>query len=433
MTNWTKYRIEQLIAEGLLTVGDGYRAKNSELGSDGLPFARASNINEGFHFDDADRFPEGNLDRAGEKISCPGDVVFTSKGTVGRFAFVRPEIEQFVYSPQLCYWRSLAPQIIDSRFLFYWMHGREFWLQVNGVKGQTDMADYVSLRDQRRMFITLPKIDEQKAIAAVLSAFDDKIELNRQMNATLEETARALFKSWFVDFDPVRRNQEARLFRKSLASAQPYDHLFPDRLEVDGNGCEVPEGWQVQPLGEVVGFAYGKSLTANNRFPGEIPVYGSNGQVGWHNEKLVDGPGIIVGRKGNPGAVVWSQTDFYPIDTTFYIVPTGLITSLYFLFFVLENQNLPSLSADSAVPGLNRNIAYRNLIACPPQPAFELFDGIARSIFDKIHANEKESRTLADLRDTLLPRLMSGRLRVPTEPEARLFRKSLASSQEHGR
>lgn len=253
MTNWTKHRIEELIAEGILSIGDGYRAKNSELGSEGLPFARVSNVNDGFHFDDADRFPDENLDRVGEKVSCPGDVVFTSKGTVGRFAFVRPDVEQFVYSPQLCYWRSLDPQVMDPRFLFYWMQGREFWLQVNGVKGQTDMADYVSLRDQRRMFISLPEIEEQKAIATVLSVFDDKIELNQQMNATMEEMAHALFKSWIVDFDPVRRNQAGQ-------PSQPYDHLFPGRLVVGGNGSELPEGWKIKPLDEIANYQNGLAL-----------------------------------------------------------------------------------------------------------------------------------------------------------------------------
>jgi type I restriction enzyme S subunit len=140
MNDWVEYRTEELINDGILTIGDGYRAKNSELDSTGLPFARVSNINNGFHFEDAERFPEEDLDKVGEKISYPGDVVFTSKGTVGRFALVRPDVEQFVYSPQLCYWRSLDHKFVDPRFLYYWMHSRVFWLQMQGVKGQTDMG-----------------------------------------------------------------------------------------------------------------------------------------------------------------------------------------------------------------------------------------------------------------------------------------------------
>ena len=107
---WRRRHVRDLIREGVLVVGDGYRAKNSELSSSGVPFARARNIADGFRFSAADRFPEDRLHRVGDKTSRPGDVVFTSKGTVGRFAYVRRDTEPFVYSPQLCFWRSLGPR-----------------------------------------------------------------------------------------------------------------------------------------------------------------------------------------------------------------------------------------------------------------------------------------------------------------------------------
>src|SRR5690242_19885895 len=130
---WRQHEVSALIDDGSLLIGDGYRAKNEELASSGLPFARAGNINGGFQFDEADHFPEARLARVGNKISQPGDVVFTSKGTVGRFAFVRPDTPRFVYSPQLCFWRPLNKALIDSRFLYFWMYGREFFVQFKGV------------------------------------------------------------------------------------------------------------------------------------------------------------------------------------------------------------------------------------------------------------------------------------------------------------
>ena len=155
---WTRCSVADLIRLDQLIVGDGYRAKNDELSAQGLPFARVANINDGFRFADADRFPETSLSRVGNKISEPGDVVFTSKGTVGRFAFVRPDTPRFVYSPQLCYWRVLDTTLIHPHYLYYWMYSREFFVQFKGVAGQTDMAEYVSLADQRRMHISLPDI-----------------------------------------------------------------------------------------------------------------------------------------------------------------------------------------------------------------------------------------------------------------------------------
>src|SRR5690606_679284 len=185
----------------------------------------------------------------GNKISQPGDVVFTSKGTVGRFAFVRPDTPRFVYSPQLCFWRSLNTDVIEPRFLYYWMHGREFFIQFKGVAGQTDMAEYVSLSDQRRMHISLPPIAEQRAIAHILGTLDDKIELNRRQNETLEAMARTLFKAWFVDFEPVRAKMEGRWQRGLSLPGLPahlYD-LFPDRL-VESELGKIPEGREVTAI-----------------------------------------------------------------------------------------------------------------------------------------------------------------------------------------
>ncbi|MBA3904153.1 MAG: hypothetical protein C0522_10870, partial [Rhodocyclaceae bacterium] len=130
---WAQHQVSKLIEHGALIIGDGYRAKNSELTDFGLPFARAGNINAGFLFSDADCFPEENLNLVGNKVSQPGDVVFTSKGTVGRFAFVRPDTPKFIYSPQLCFWRSVDRELIDPRFLSFWMSGREFFIQFKGV------------------------------------------------------------------------------------------------------------------------------------------------------------------------------------------------------------------------------------------------------------------------------------------------------------
>ena len=257
--------------------------------------------------------------------------------------------------------------------------------------------------------VRVPEEQEQRAIARVLGALDDKIELNRRMSETLEGMARALFQSWFVDFDPVRAKAEGR------PSGLPpdLDALFPASFEASELG-EIPAGWELKALGEIVELAYGKALRAQDRRLGTTPVYGSNGQVGWHDEKLVDGPGIVVGRKGNPGLVRWVPTDFYPIDTTFYVVPRESTPGVHFLFYALEWQNLPSIAADSAVPGLNRNLAYMSRQVVPPGPIVEHFTDSVGDTLARSHCLNEEARTLAMLRDVLLPRLVSGEFRVGT-------------------
>lgn len=142
-----------LIREGILEIGDGYRAKNAEMGNDGLPFIRAADLKNGFDTTGAERLSADSVARAGNKTSRSGDVAFTSKGTIGRFARVSARTPRFVYSPQVCFWRSLEPTRLHPAILYCWMQSAEFRTQIMAVADQTDMAPYVSLQDQRRMMV----------------------------------------------------------------------------------------------------------------------------------------------------------------------------------------------------------------------------------------------------------------------------------------
>ena len=155
--------VADLIAAGTLVVNDGYRAKNSELADAGIPFLRAGNLTAaGLALDNADMVPPDVVERAGFKVAHAWDTAFTSKGTVGRITLVGPEPEPFVYSPQICFWRSTTPDVLSPLVLHAWMRSARFVAQVDSVKGQTDMADYVSLRDQRAMMIDLPSESAQR-------------------------------------------------------------------------------------------------------------------------------------------------------------------------------------------------------------------------------------------------------------------------------
>lgn len=261
----------------------------------------------------------------------------------------------------------------DTRFLMYALSASD----ISGYLTGSTMPK-LTQGNMNRIPLLTPLLSEQRVIAHILGTLDDKIELNRKMNETLEAMARAIFKEWFVD--------------------------------ATANG--LPKGWCESTIGELCEFAYGRALKEEVRRPGSIPVYGSNGQVGWHDEAFVKGPGIVIGRKGNPGIVTWSPTDFFPIDTTFYVVPKGECRSLYFLFYALRTHDFATLGADSAVPGLNRNMAYMSKQVIPPQNLLDTFDKQIRPIFDRIHQNTEQSRTLAAIRDALLPKLMSGAIKI---------------------
>jgi type I restriction enzyme, S subunit len=172
-----------LIHEGVLEIGDGYRAKNSEIGEPGLPFIRAGDLSNGFDTDGAETLCQESVGKAGRKICRPGDVAFTSKGTIGRFARVTKLSHRFVYSPQVCYWRSLNPKRLDPAILYFWMQSEDLRSQIDAVAGQTDMAPYVSLRDQRMMQVPVFP-ESQHGIANHLDGL-----LNRQALASNENRA----------------------------------------------------------------------------------------------------------------------------------------------------------------------------------------------------------------------------------------------------
>ena len=424
---WKEYAVRELLDSGTLEIGDGYRAKNSELSNSGLPFARAGNIKNGFQFDGTDRFPTENLDRVKNKASLPGDVVFTSKGTVGRFAYVRKDTPRFVYSPQLCFWRSLDRDLIDPRFLFCWMSGREFFEQFKEVSGQTDMAEFVSLRDQRNMRITLPPISEQRAIAHILGALDDRIELNRRMNETLEETARALFKSWFVDFDPVRAKMEGRDpgLPKDLAD------LFPDRL-VDSELGPIPEGWSLGKLDDIA-FLNPESWNARNA-PDEI-VYVDLANTKWGRIETVEvhswstapsrarrvlRPGdTIVGtvRPGN-GSYALIGGEGLTGSTGFAVLRPRISNAREIVWCAATSREnidrLAHLADGGAYPAVRPHTVAETHIVLSDASVRRAFSSMTAECFDRMENNKRASRKLATLRDALLAPLVSGESQVWT-------------------
>ena len=442
---WRRYEVKELIDEGVLVIGDGYRAKNAELSRSGLPFARAGNIGHHFQFTGADCFPTDKLHMVKEKICQPGDSVFTSKGTVGRFAYVKKDTPRFVYSPQLSYWRSVIKEIIEPRYLYYWMLSEEFFSQFRSVSGQTDMAEYVSLRDQRQMHITLPSLAEQRAIGHILGTLDDKIELNRRMNETLEEMARALFKSWFVDFDPVRAKAALKSPRSAgsgwaVERARAYldsmdeniVDLFPDRL-VDSELGEIPEGWVVGKFGDIVSRVREnenpalspKTVFSHFSIPafdeGQIPKRELGESIKSTKSRVVQDTVLL--SKLNPEVNrVWLVNvapDERAICSTEFLVLRAKPPFQSSYVYCLSLSPFFRQHLESIVTGTSKSHqrapadAITSLETVIPHPrASEAFETSASKLLQYSMNLYKESRALAKQRDTLLPRLVSGETAV---------------------
>lgn len=187
--------------------------------------------------------------------------------------------------------------------------------------------------------------------------------------------------------------------------------LFPSRLTSSPLG-DIPEGWEVGHLSDILELLYGKALAKEDRQSGPYPVYGSGGVTGYNSSALVKGPGIIVGRKGTVGSLYWEDRNFFPIDTVFYVVPKQYF-SLAYIFSQLECLGLENMNTDAAVPGLNRENAYRLDIVKPSQSILTAYTSTASEIRGKIRANNSEIEKLEKTRDYLLPKLISGDIRIP--------------------
>jgi len=225
--------------------------------------------------------------------------------------------------------------------------------------------------------------------------------------------AQAVFQDWFVDFGPVKRKLEGINDPVAIlgglipdpVKAQEIANLFPDQFAENG----LPLGSKIIKLQDILELAYGRSLPQTRRVKGSIPVYGSGGITGYHNECLIDGPSIIIGRKGSIGTIYWENSPSFPIDTVFYI--KSEFPHIY-LYFLLKEFDLKSMNTDAAVPGLNRNNVYRLQVPYLNKTVIEKYASLMTSLFSHCRNNLDQNRTLAEMRDLLLPKLMSGEISV---------------------
>ncbi|MEX1229169.1 MAG: restriction endonuclease subunit S [Planctomycetaceae bacterium] len=239
------------------------------------------------------------------------------------------------------------------------------------------------------------------------------------MNETLEAMARRLFRSWFVDFDPVRakaalrrehpRLSNADVSRRALPKMSPeIAELFPDAFEVSSLGL-VPKEWKATTWGELATLEYGKSLSDYRTGNGQFQVYGTNGPIGWHTEPLWNGPGIIIGRKGAYRGVHYSPKPFFVIDTAFYLKPKTEF-DINWAYRELLSVDINGMDSGSAIPSTSREDFYSLPIKFPPSAVLGAF---GRAIAEGNEASmqyRQQSDRLAVIRDMLLPKLLSGQL-----------------------
>ena len=366
---------------------------------------------------------EEGLENSAAKLLPKGTVVITARGTVGAMAQLGREMT----FNQTCY-ALLPSEGLDNNFLFYALKGT-----IAQMKALTYGTVFETITTQtfNHWTIPIPPLPEQHAIAHILGALDDKIELNRRMSATLEAMARALFKAWFVDFEPVRAKMEGRWRRGESLPGLPahlYD-LFPDRL-VDSELGEIPEGWEVAALGSLS--SLNPEVWTRQTRPPEIN-YVDLSSTKWGRIEVVttyqasDAPSraqrvlragdTIVGtvRPGNGSYALISEPGLTG-STGFAVLRPRNEQCVEFVYLAATSADnieaLAHLADGAAYPAVRAEVVAATPIVRPNDEVLVQFSRAVAPLLAKIARSDHESRTLAGLRDALLPRLISGALRV---------------------
>jgi len=312
-----------------------------------------------------------------------------------------------------------VPTLADAQYLMSFLASPEVKSYIEGFNaGGSRRA--ITKGHIESFEIPLPPLAEQEAIGSILSSLDGKIELNRRMNETLEAMAQAIFRDWFVDFGPTRRKLEGATDPLTIMGglvqdddrAQALADLFPAALDDQG----LPEGWSFKPLDESLVLQRGFDLPKFSRTDGLYPVIAASGPSGTHSEFKVVAPGVCTGRSGVLGNVFYVQQDFWPLNTSLWIKAYPNATPIY-AYFLLREIDLLALNAGSAVPTLNRNHVHNRPTVTPPMTVVSAYTRIAELLMVKSDQAAKECEALAATRDLLLPKLMSGEIRLSEAEE----------------
>ncbi len=245
---------------------------------------------------------------------------------------------------------------LDLKYFYYLIK----YVGLNHLKDGTSNPS-LSRDTFNSQLLPLPTPGEQKLIAGVLGSLDDKIDLNRRMNETLEAMARGLIKSWFVDFDPVRAKMEGR---QPVGIDAETAHLFPESFEESLLGL-IPSGWRPCSWGDVITLEYGKSLRGYEKVQGDYTVFGTNGAIGRNDEALCQHPGIIVGRKGAYRGVHFHDEPFFVIDTAYYVEPKKPL-ELRWAYYQMLREDINGMDSGSAILSTSRDEFYKVGLTYPP-------------------------------------------------------------------
>jgi len=433
MTDW---QIEPL--EDCLDVLIDYRGKSPKKSPTGIPVLSAKVVKTAGLLRPIEQTISASYYKEWMTRGLPmtGDVVMTTEAPLGEIIQLNEETSKFALGQRIVCLRGRQGKI-DNTFLRYALTSpAQQSILAGHATGTTVLG--ISQKALRKIPLSYPNLDEQIEIGGLLANLDNKIELNRQMNETLEATARALFRDWFVDFGPTRRKAAGEIDPvKIMGGAIPFPEksapiaaLFPDALGEGG----LPVGWEERPFEsflDIVGGGTPKTKVAEY-WGGDIPWFSvvdapPNGGVFIHStEKYISKEGLsnssarmvpegttIISARGTVGKIGMAPKDMTFNQSCYALRPVAPVGER-FVFLATERlvERLQAMAHGSVFSTITRSTFSSLNFAWPTQGCFDAFETFSAPLFAKIKANGEENQTLAQMRDLLLPKLMSGEIRL---------------------
>lgn len=371
-------------------------------------------------------------------VLTPGDLVVTmtdlSRGadTLGYSAVVPKESGRvYLHNQRIGLVEVLEPTKVAKNWLHYLLRSAEYRAWVIGSASGSTVKHTSPSRIYEFEFL-LPTLDQQKEAAATLDALEERIAILRQTNATLESIAQAIFKSWFIDFDPVRAKAESRVPEGMDAETVA---LFPSEFEESELGL-IPRGWAVRPIGELVEAVGGSTPDTSVAEYWEPALYnwtspkdlsGATGPVLLDTERKISEAGLskissgllpvgtlLMSSRAPIGYLSLAQIPVAINQGYIAMLPGGILPPLYLYFWCAANMDVIKSHANGSTFMEISKKAFRPIQALvPPPQVVSFFADFAAALFSKLTANQRQARSLIEMRDVLLPRLVSGKLRLP--------------------
>ena len=457
---WRYARVGDLEEEGLIdNVQDGNHGESHPKSSDyvaaGVPFVMAKDIiHNRLDLSGCNFITREQADSLRIGFARPGDVLLTHKATMGRVAIVPDGHEYVMLTPQVTYYRIGNRDKLDAKYLKYAFLSPQFQHQLNASSEQSTRK-YIGITAQRDLWFPLPPISEQRRIADILGSLDDKIELNRQMRETMETMARRLFKSWFIDFEPVHAKAALRCEHPNLSNAElsrralpnmdsQIAELFPDKFE----NCElgaIPKGWMITTLGDetdlLVGFAF-KSNSFLFTPTGPRLARGDNvkeGEFFWGDKSrfwptitpeleryLLNVGDVLVGMDGSKVGKNWarvreSDLPCLLVQRVTRIRPAGSVGANFISVIIGSSRfrdYVDQVKTGTSIPHISLTQVSRLPLIRPPAGDDRLFFHFENAVGPLTALSDNfyhQSQMLERTREKLLPRLLSGELSTNTQ------------------